>query len=97
MIISGYSFDKVGPYLIFCDIESGEYKKFSLENKNLNITKIPKRYCIGAYDLSSCSYKVCPQKNKLDLSIIKVKSHSDNQFNNYADLLAVKSRRKLEE
>ncbi len=36
-------------------------------------------------------------KNKLDLSIIKVKSHSDNQFNNYADLLAVKSRRKLEE
>lgn len=68
MIISGYSFDKIGPYLIFCDTENGEYKKFSLENKNLNITKTPKRYCIGAYDLSSCSYKICPHKNKLDLS-----------------------------
>jgi spermidine/putrescine transport system substrate-binding protein len=26
MIVSGYSFDKTGPYLIFCDIENEEYK-----------------------------------------------------------------------
>lgn len=36
-------------------------------------------------------------KERLDLSIIKVKSHSDNPWNNYADLLAVKARSKLEE
>lgn len=36
-------------------------------------------------------------KERLDLSIIKVKSHSDNSWNNYADLLAVKARLKLEE
>lgn len=68
MIVSGYSFDKTGPYLIFCDIENEEYKKLSLESKNLNISKIPKRYCIGTYDLSTCSYKPCKHKNKLDLS-----------------------------
>lgn len=36
-------------------------------------------------------------KERLDLSIIKVKSHSDNPWNNYADLLAIKARSKLEE
>ena len=36
-------------------------------------------------------------KERLDLSVIKVKSHSDNPWNNYADLLAVKARSKLEE
>ena len=36
-------------------------------------------------------------KERLDLSIIKVKSHGDNPLNNYADLLAVKARSKLEE
>ena len=35
-------------------------------------------------------------KERLDLSIVKVKSHSDNPWNNYADLLAVKARSKLE-
>ena len=36
-------------------------------------------------------------KERLDLSIVKVKSHSDNPWNNYVDLLAVKARSKLEE
>ena len=36
-------------------------------------------------------------KGRLDLSIVKIKSHSDNPWNNYADLLAVKARSKLEE
>ena len=36
-------------------------------------------------------------KERLDLSIIKVKSHSDNPWNNYADLLAIKARSQLEE
>ena len=36
-------------------------------------------------------------KERLDLSIVKVKSHSDNPWNNYADLLAIKARSKLEE
>ena len=36
-------------------------------------------------------------KERLDLSIVKVKSHSNNPWNNYADLLAVKARSKLEE
>ena len=36
-------------------------------------------------------------KERLDLSIVKVKSHADNPWNNYADLLAIKARSKLEE
>ena len=36
-------------------------------------------------------------KERLDLSIVKVKSHSDNPWNNYSDLLAVKARSQLEE
>ena len=36
-------------------------------------------------------------KERLDLSIVKVKSHGDNPWNNYADLLAVKARSMLEE
>lgn len=35
-------------------------------------------------------------KERLDLSIVKVKSHSDNPWNNYADLLAQRERCKLE-
>lgn len=35
-------------------------------------------------------------KDKFSLEVIKVKSHTDNPWNNYADLLAVKMRRQLE-
>lgn len=35
-------------------------------------------------------------KERLDLSIIKVKSHSSNKWNNYVDLLAQRERCKLE-
>lgn len=35
-------------------------------------------------------------KERLDLSIVKVKSHSDNKWNNYVDLLAQRERCKLE-
>ena len=34
-------------------------------------------------------------KERLDLSVVKVKSHSDNHWNNYADLLAIKNTYKL--
>ena len=36
-------------------------------------------------------------KQKFDLEIVRVKGHADNKWNNYADLLAVRERRKLEE
>lgn len=68
MIISGYSYDKVGPYLIFCDITSGNYSSLRLENKDLNITKGSKRYCVGIYDLKSLLYITCPNKRLLDLN-----------------------------
>ncbi|MDO4200342.1 MAG: DUF2797 domain-containing protein [Clostridia bacterium] len=68
MIISGYSFNKLGPYLVFCDIKNGAYQSFSFENKNLNIVKKTERHCIGTYDLSSLSYKPCPHKTKIDLT-----------------------------
>jgi len=35
-------------------------------------------------------------KSKVDLEVVRVQGHSDNKWNNYADLLAVKARRKLE-
>lgn len=35
-------------------------------------------------------------KERLDLSIVKVKSHSSNKWNNYVDLLAQRERCKLE-
>lgn len=35
-------------------------------------------------------------KGRFDLEIIKVKSHTDNKWNNYVDLLAVKARKELE-
>lgn len=35
-------------------------------------------------------------KDRFDLKIVKVKGHSDNKWNNYVDLLARKSRQKLE-
>lgn len=34
--------------------------------------------------------------SRLQLQVKKVKSHSDNEFNKYADLLAVKARKELE-
>lgn len=34
--------------------------------------------------------------NKYPLHIVKVEAHKDNRWNNYADLLAVKARKKLE-
>jgi len=34
--------------------------------------------------------------NEVDVKIIKVQSHQDNKFNNYADLIAVKERKSLE-
>lgn len=35
-------------------------------------------------------------KKRLNLTIVKVASHADNEWNNYVDLLAVKFRKKLE-
>lgn len=36
-------------------------------------------------------------KDRFNVEIIKVKSHAGNSFNNYADLLAVKRRKELED
>ncbi|MBR2734560.1 MAG: DUF2797 domain-containing protein [Clostridia bacterium] len=68
MILSGYSFNELGPYLVFCDMEKGEYQNFSFENKNLNIIRKPERFCVGTYDLNSCSHKPCSHKTKIDLT-----------------------------
>ena len=35
-------------------------------------------------------------KERLDLEVLKVKSHGSNKWNNYVDLLAQRERRKLE-
>ena len=35
-------------------------------------------------------------KNRFELEVLKVKSHSSNKWNNYVDLLAQRERRKLE-
>ena len=36
-------------------------------------------------------------KDRFNIDVIKVKSHAGNSFNNYADLLAVKRRKELED
>jgi hypothetical protein len=67
LILSGCSYDNIGPYLKFCDIDSGKYHKQYLNKEYLTVRKLDRRYCIGLYDLSVLSYKPCPYKNKLEL------------------------------
>ena len=76
MILSGYSYDNMGPHLKFCNIDLGKHHKQYLNKECLNIRKLDRRYCIGLYDLSALSYKSCPYKNKLELGS-KINNCSD--------------------
>lgn len=65
MIISGYSYDDIGPYIIFFNMDKNEYTKKYLNQVNVNMKCEIDRYCIGTYDLHTFESSPCQYHNKL--------------------------------
>lgn len=67
-LLSGYSFDKIGPYLVLDDLESKKRSKFYFSEFTCSIQKLQKRFCVGRYDLLSFKTYQCPNIELLDIT-----------------------------
>ncbi len=65
VIVSGYSYDESGPHIILYNMDKGEYKKEYLNQQSIKIKKLPSRYCIDTYDLSTLESAPCKDKNSI--------------------------------
>ncbi len=67
-LFSGYSFDKIGPYLVLDDLEYKKRSKFYFSEFTCSIQKLQKRFCVGRYDLLSFKTYQCPNIQLLDIT-----------------------------
>lgn len=60
IVLAGYGFDEAGPYLSLNDIEEGEQRRYPVQGRTFSLTRLPKRRCIGRFDLETQTKVPCP-------------------------------------
>jgi hypothetical protein len=66
-LLSGYSFDEQGPYIILDDVSRSkpERTKRYVLSTTLTLRKLDERYCVGWYDLDTLESHPCPYRGEL--------------------------------
>lgn len=59
-VLAGYGFDDDGPYLQLNDIDRGESVRFPVRGRTFSLRRLPKRRCVGRFDLATFQESVCP-------------------------------------
>jgi len=67
-LLSGYSFDKIGPYFLLDNLENRKRSKFYFNEITCSIRKLQKRFCVGRYDLLSFKTYQCPNIEPLEIA-----------------------------
>ena len=59
-VLAGHGFDASGPYLLINDVERGEQVRFPVLGETFSLRRLPRRRCVGRFDLQTHERSVCP-------------------------------------
>lgn len=59
-VLAGYGFDDDGPYLRLNDIDVGAVVRYPVRGRTFSLRRLPKRRCVGRFDLATFKESVCP-------------------------------------
>ena len=65
VVLAGYGFEGEEPYLLFNNVSQGTQRRFFVREKTFSMRRLPKRRCIGRFDLATHERSVCPLKVEL--------------------------------
>ena len=65
-VLAGHGFDESGPYLMVNDIDAGAQYRFAVRGRTFSLRRLPRRRCVGRFDLSTYERSCCP----LDVELI---------------------------
>lgn len=60
VILAGYGFSADGPYLTVNDLTEGTVNYVPILGRTFSLRKLPRRHCIGRFDLETYEKSVCP-------------------------------------
>ena len=59
-VLAGHEFDESGPYLLINDVDRAEQLRFSVLGKTFSLKRLPRRRCVGRFDLETQVKSTCP-------------------------------------
>ena len=60
-VLAGHGFDEeLGPYLTINDMDAGTVNRFPVRGRTFSLRCLPRRRCIGRFDLATSEKSVCP-------------------------------------
>lgn len=59
LILAGHGFDDEGPYLLIGDVQAKTQHRFPVWNRVFSMTKLPRRFCTGWFDLATSESHAC--------------------------------------
>lgn len=65
LVFSGLGYGPEGPYLQMNDLEAQKQMRLPVLGRTFTLKKLPKRYCIGPFDLKTYESSACPLMTEL--------------------------------
>ncbi|OUO87032.1 hypothetical protein B5F40_14330 [Gordonibacter sp. An230] len=60
-VLAGHGFDaESGPYLLINDVDAGVQHRFSVRGRTFSLRRLPRRRCVGRFDLATSEKSCCP-------------------------------------
>lgn len=59
-VLAGHGFDETGPYLLVNDVDAGAQRRFPVLGRTFSLRRLPRRRCVGRFDLETYEKSVCP-------------------------------------
>ena len=60
-VLAGHGFDEQnGPYLTINDMDAGTVNRFAVRGRTFSLRRLPRRRCVGRFDLATFEKSVCP-------------------------------------
>ncbi len=59
-VLAGRGYDEAGPYLLINDANEGMQLRFPVRGRVFSLRRLPRRRCIGRFDLETHERSVCP-------------------------------------
>ena len=60
VVLAGHGFDDAGPYLLLNDMTDGTQDRIPVRGRTFSLRKLPRRRCVGRFDLLTHERSVCP-------------------------------------
>lgn len=60
VVLAGHGYSPEGPYLLVNDVEGSVQRRFAVRGRTFSIRRLPRRRCIGRFDLETHERGACP-------------------------------------